>query len=396
MIKVAHVTTIAMSLRYLLLDQLRRLRQMGYNVVGISTPGPEIVALQDAQIQHIPVRMTRMISPLRDLLSLWQLYRVLRRERFTIVHAHTPKAGLLAPLAARLAGVPVVAKTTHGFYFHERTPAAWRAFYIAVERIGAACADVVFLVNREDVQTAVEEHICRPGQIRHLGAGIDTQRFDRTTLSTQLIEQTRLDLGLEPGAPVVGFIGRLVAEKGIIELLRAFQVVLRQEPRARLLIIGPLDPEKTDALTPEIASEYGVAHACIFTGMRQDMPELLALMNVFVLPSHREGLPLSLMEASAMGVPCIATDIRGCREVVFHERNGLLTPPRDVKALADAILRVLGDPQAASQMGQAGRQLALEQFDERLVFEKVQAEYARLLRAKGMTIPLKPATGLHG
>jgi glycosyltransferase involved in cell wall biosynthesis len=148
-----------------------------------------------------------------------------------------------------------------------------------------------------------------------------------------------------------------------------------------------MDHDKPDALTPEAAQGYGLGDACTFTGMRQDMPEFYALMDLFVLPSHRESFPRSPMEASAMGVPCIVTAVPGCRETVEHGRNGLLIPLGDVQAMAAAILELLTDRGKARRMGSEGRQLALERFDERLVFEKVKAEYARLLQEKGLPVP---------
>lgn len=386
-ITVAHITTKDMSLRYLLLNQLRSLQASGYIVTGISSSGPNVGAITSAGVQHIAVPITRNFTPLADLVSLWRLYRVMRRGRFTIVHTHTPKPGLLGQIAARLAGVPVVVNTLHGFYFHDYMPLLWRRFYILIEQIAARCSDTILSQNSEDIQTAIRERICPPGKIKYLGNGIDVRRFDRSALSAEVLADKRRELGLLPGQRVVGFVGRLVAEKGVLELLLAMQRVAHQIPDARLLLIGPVDAEKLDALKPAVAQTYGMEDVCIFTGTRQDMPELYALMDVFVLPSHREGFPRSPMEASAMGVPCVITDIRGCREAVQHEQNGLLVPLGDIEALAAAILRLLQQPDLAHRMGQTGRRIAEEKFDEQIVFAKVKAEYARLLQAKGLNVP---------
>ncbi len=152
-------------------------------------------------------------------------------------------------------------------------------------------------------------------------------------------------------------------------------------------MVGKVDEEKSDAVRPSIAKTYELDNVCIFTGLRQDMPELYALMDVLVLPSHREGFPRTPMEASAMGVPCIVTDIRGCREAVKSGENGLLVPLRDVTALTKAIHLLLSDEDLAKRLGQTGRRMAEEKFDEQLVFEKVKAEYAVLLNAKGLSVP---------
>jgi glycosyltransferase involved in cell wall biosynthesis len=373
-----------MSIRYLLLNQLQSISAEGYKVVGMSTAGPDVATIEAAGIRHIAVPMTRSFTPLADLVSLWRLYRVMRRERFTIVHTHNPKPGLIGQSAARLARVPIVINTLHGFYFHDHTPPFWRRFYIFTEKIAAWCSDVILSQNQEDMVTAVQEGICPTEKIKHLGNGIDVERFHRARIQPEALAQKRQELHLTAERPVVGFVGRLVAEKGILELLEAARLVLAQLPGLQFLIIGPIDKEKPDHLTPAVAEAYGVADACIFAGMRQDMPELYALMDLFVLPSHREGFPRSPMEASAMGVPCIVTDIRGCREAVEHEENGLLVPRQAPEALAQAIIALLTDREMARGMGERGRQMAEERFDERLVFAKVKGEYARLLREKGL------------
>jgi glycosyltransferase involved in cell wall biosynthesis len=279
-----------------------------------------------------------------------------------------------------------VINTLHGFYFHNHMAPAARRFYIQMEKIAARCSDVILSQNSEDIRTAIDEKICRPDQIRFLGNGINVIKFDRSKINPATLTHVRRDLGLPDDIQVIGFVGRLVAEKGILDLMQAARIVAASCRNVRFLIIGPYDNEKVDALSPKIADDYGVTDLCIFPGMRQDMPELYALMDIFVLPSYREGFPRSPMEASAMGVPCVLTDIRGCREAVIHGRNGLLVPLRDADALAAALLDLLTDRSKAQQFGSEGRRMALEQFDERLVFQRVKAEYSRLLQEKGLSI----------
>jgi glycosyltransferase involved in cell wall biosynthesis len=384
-VHIAHITTIDLSLSHLLLNQLRSIQSDGYNVTGISTPGPFVSVITKAGIRHIPVTMTRNLTPTTDLASLARLVRVIQSERFTIVHTHNPKPGLLGQLAARIAGVPIVVNTVHGFYFHDRMKPAWRSFYIMMEKIAARCSDIIFSQNSEDIQTALKEGICTADKIKFLGNGIDLQRFDRRRLKPEALKALRTEYGLRADRPVVGFVGRLVAEKGVVELMQAARQVLAVVPGVQFLIVGPIDSDKADALTSQIAQEHGIAEAVTFTGMQRDMPEFYALMDLFVLPSHREGFPRSPMEASAMGVPCIVTDIRGCREAVEHSQNGLLVPLGDVQALAGAIVDLLSNPQRAAELGRNGRRMAEERFDEQLVFARVKAEYARLLAEKGLS-----------
>lgn len=377
--RVAHVTTVDLSLRYLLLNQLERIRAEGYDVVGISADGPDVEEIEAHGIPHFAVPMNRRFTPLADLRALWALTRVMQRERFDVVHTHTPKAGLLGQLAARLSGVPVVVNTLHGFYFHEGTKPFPRRFYVWMERIAAKCSDSILSQNKEDIATAVAEGIASPEVLKWLGNGIDVARFDRRRVSDDVLRTLREDIGLDASAPVVGFVGRLVEEKGILDLLEAAKSVAAVVPNVQFLFIGPCDEEKPDALRPDVAERHGVAERCRFLGMRHDMPDLYALMDVLVLPSYREGFPRAPMEASAMGVPAVVTDIRGCREAVEPGVNGLLFPAGDSNALAGALIELLCDDERRGAMSVAGRAMAEDRFDEQKVFERVLEEYERLL-----------------
>jgi glycosyltransferase involved in cell wall biosynthesis len=243
--------------------------------------------------------------------------------------------------------------------------------------------------NREDIKTAIREGICDSSRIGYIGNGIDLGRFDHRRVSPLSIETRRTEFHIRTGDRVVGFVGRLVQDKGLLELFEAARMILEHEPRVRFLIIGQPDQDKPDALTPEDARKHGIFDSCIFAGQREDMPELYSLMDVFVLPSHREGFPRAPMEAGAMGVPCVLTDVRGCREVVEHNRNGLLVPLRNPPALAKAVIRLLTDKETATRMGKEAVRIAHERFDERVVFDKIKVQYARLITAKGFQLPSK-------
>ena len=388
-IKIAHITTVDISLHYLLLNQLLSIRQAGYQVVGISSPGPEIPVIEAAGIRHIPVSMTRNFTPLADLVSLFRLYRVMRRERFDIVHTHNPKPGLLGQLAARMARVPIVVNTLHGFYFHDYMHPLWRRFYITMEKIAAHCSDVILSQNSEDLETAIEEKICRPEKIMRLGNGIDLTRFDPDHISFADMQQKRVEIGLAKDVQVVGFVGRLAGKrKGFLDFLAAGQRIVKQAPNVRFLIVGDADYSKPDAVQPAAAKNFGIEDHCIFLGQRpnQELPVLYALMDVLVLPSLFEGIPRAVMEASAMGVPAVATNVKGNREAIEHDSNGLLVPLGDIRSLADAVAGLLTNREKARYMGQAGYDIARERFDERLVFETVKAQYAHLLQEKGLSM----------
>jgi len=382
---IAHVTTIDASLYALLSKQLVFLQNAGYQVTGISTPGNYLEEIAELNIRHIPVRMARGIAPLQDLRSLWRLYQVFRRERFTIVHTHNPKPGLIGQMAARLAGVPIIINTLHGFYFHEHMRPVVRRFFILLEMLAACFSDLILSQNQEDIDTAINERICSAEKIRHLGNGIDLSVFDPSRISTEDAMKKRVELSLPADAPVVGFVGRLSARrKGFLDFLAAARRLHEQCPDARFLIVGIPDRGRPDSVDPETAAEYDIADVCLFLGWQDNnrLPLLYSIMDVIVLPSLFEGIPRVVMEAAAMKTPAIVTNVKGNREAVMHGINGLLVPLGDSKALAEAMYCLVTDPERARLMGEEGRRIALEKFDERLVCKKTLAEYQRLLTTK--------------
>jgi glycosyltransferase involved in cell wall biosynthesis len=381
-VKVAHIATSAMSIRHLLRNQVRALEAAGYEVTCLSAPGPELEDL--GGVRHIPVPMTRRVTPWADGLALGRLFRVLRRERFTVVHTHTPKAGLLGQYAAALARVPLRVHTIHGLYYPGHMKPRRRWAYTLLERATMFFSDLNLSQNEEDVPVAVAEKICAPERIEWIGNGIDLEEFDPALQTAERRLRTRRALGLGPGHKVVGMVARFIAEKGCLEVLRAAQVVRRQLPEARFLFIGPAEPWKRDGLDPGLIVRMGLADVALFLGRRTDMPDLYAAMDVLALPSHREGFPRAPMEAAAMGVPAVVTNVRGCRQAVEDGVTGHLVPLRDPQALAEALLDLLSQDDRRRAWGRAARAKARAEFDERRVFSRVLAAYDRLLAGRGL------------
>ena len=350
-------------------------------MTAISGGGDDLDAVHAQGIRHLQVPLTRRMNPIGDLIATWSMWRLFRRERFTIVHTHQPKPGLFGQIAARLAGIPIVVNTVHGFMFTERTSAGRRRLWVLLERLAARCSDRLLCVSAEDADTAVRERICPSDRVVHIGGGIDVRRFSRDAIDDSRLVALRSELGVAPGQRVIGFVGRLVREKGIPELLEAFAAVQADVADAVLLLIGPDDPDKGDAIPRRGFTASAVEGRIRFAGYRHDMPELYALMEVFVLPSHREGLPQTLMEAAAMGVPAVATNVRGCREVVADGETGLIVPPHDPAALATALRRLLDDGELASRLGRNASTRARARYDEQAVFSRLQNLYLELSRA---------------
>jgi glycosyltransferase involved in cell wall biosynthesis len=369
-----------MTIRFLLRDCLRYLDDKGYEVAAVCSPGSWLDEVGGEGIPAYAVPMNRHVSPLADLQALTALAALFRRQHFDIVHTHTPKANLLGRLAAYLSGVPVICGTEHGFYFYGMSGLR-RRFHRFWSECGTWCSDVTFLVNQEDLETARRERIVSPHKVRFLegGTGVDLDRFRARGSRAE----ARKNLGFWNDTPVVGIVARLTREKGYPEFLQAAAVVREQCPSTRFLSIGPSDAADLGEFR-ELASQLGISRAVEFLGMRVDVPTLYEAMDIVVLPSHREGMPTTLMEAAAMGRPVVATDIRGCRDVVSHGETGLLVPPRNPKALATAITSLLSDPERRRTMGLAARRRAERLFDQRKVFSQVEAVYRQLLEQKGL------------
>jgi glycosyltransferase involved in cell wall biosynthesis len=385
--KLLHVTTVDLSLDVLLGYQLRRFAAAGFEVVGVSAPGTHVAALEADAIRHVPVeRLTRTWGPAADLGALAELRRVFRRERPAIVHTHNPKSGVLGRVAARGARVPVIVNTVHGLYEPEGMSSARRFAVTRAERWSMRLSHHELFQSQEDLDRARSARMVPAGRASWLGNGVDLGRFDPARVDAGAVARLRAAWG---GAPVVGAVGRLVAEKGYPELFEAWRAVRRIHHDAVLVVVGPDEPDKDDRLDPELVRRAVADGVHVHgEGRHEEMPALYAAFDLVVLASHREGMPRSAIEASAMGRPVVATDIRGCREVVDDGVTGELVPVRDPAALAEAIGCLLRDRARAAARGMAGRARAIDRFDEGAVVERTLQVYRRLLSRRGIAPPV--------
>jgi glycosyltransferase involved in cell wall biosynthesis/GNAT superfamily N-acetyltransferase len=376
-VKVVHLTTVDSTLWFMLFRQLRAVVDAGGEAVGVSSPGPWAARLGEGGIRHVALASsTRSMSLRSDLRAARELWHILRSEKPDILHTHNPKPGLYGRVLGRLAGVPLVINTVHGLYATERDSPAKRALVYGLEAIASRFSDMELIQSAEDLKFMTRWRLSRPHRTRFLGNGVDIGRFDPNRFPHGFGAAKRADLGISPEVVVVGIVARLVAEKGYPELLAAMQ---RLGPNYLLLAAGPEDPQKKDALNRQSLAREGV----LFLGHRDDVEELYAAMDMFVLPSHREGFPRAAMEAASSGLSIVATDVRGCREVVENGVSGLLVPVMDPEALATAIARLGKDPGLRKSMGRAGRAKALAEFDEEQLVARVIAAYRRAARHKG-------------
>lgn len=381
----------------------RALMQIGCQVWVLCLD--DVVAQRFAQAGAQVVRCNvwrREINPLHDLLSLGRLYWLCRRERFDLVVTHTSKGGFLGRIAARLAGVPRVIHTAHGFAWHGFTSAATTLFqiaspalrfYVTLERIAAHFCDLIISVNHEDRLDAVKRGVVPPEKIVTVLNGIDMARF-----SVVRSPGLRQQLAKEREGFVIGAVGRLAPQKGFEYLIQAMPDVLSHYPDCRLVLVGegPLE-----AQLKTLAHSLKVADRCEFLGFRSDIPALLACFDVFAQPSRWEGLSITLLEAMAAARPIVATDIKGNRELVAHGVDGLLAASADSQALANAIIELLQDRKRAETMGARAREKVGQHFSQAAMIEntlrwyglKLDGQAAQAYQASlSATLP-EPAAG---
>lgn len=379
--KLLHVTTVPSTLRFLE-GQSTRLREEGIEVQLLSSPGEELEEIARREgVLSAGVEMSRSISPVLDLVSLVRLVRTLRKIRPDILHAHTPKAGLLATTAGRLTGVPVCIYQIHGLRY-TTTTGLRRLLLTSAERVACLLAQQVLSVSPSILETAEYDRIIRPGKGAVIGSGtingVDVAAFDPAP-HLAAASAARSQLGIPAEAPVVGFIGRLVADKGIEELAEAWRTVRERTPRAHLLLVG--EAEDGDPVPPGAMQALAEDPTVHFAGQRADVRPLLAAMTVLTLPSYREGFGQTLLEASAMGVATVGSDIPGIRDAIVDGDTGLLVPAKDAGALAACLIKLLEDPDMCTRLGRAGRRRALAEFDRETVRELFLAHYLRSVPA---------------
>ncbi len=371
--KICFVVAVDITLNFLLLSQMKFFQNKGYRVFAVCSPGKWIESIEKEGIEIKKITIKRKaLSPFSDLISIVKLFFYFKKEKFDAVFTFTPKPGLLGQLAAKMAQVPVIANTIFGYYFHEKTPYLKRKFFIFIEKIAGKCSDMIFFRNKEDFEISKKEHIVKNGLAQYIGDGIDITKYNPVRFSEEFIKEKKKKLGIGEEKSVIGIVARLVKEKGYIELFEAFKSVLKKFPNAVLLVVGTADLQKKDSISPDIVKNFGIEKDVIFLGERTDVVELYSIMDIFVLPSHREGFPHSVMEASAMAKPVITTDVRGCRSAVNNTITGIIVPPKNSRALADALMYILSNPDIAKKMGERGRIKAKKEFDERILFDKMQ------------------------
>jgi glycosyltransferase involved in cell wall biosynthesis len=350
-----------------------------FEVEVLSGPqtGSEGSLIQEMRSLEIPLsilpELRREISPVRDLLALVKMVRFMRENHYSIVHTHSSKAGILGRLAAKLAGVPVVIHTVHGWSFHEYMPHWQRWFYIRMERLIASMTDTFILVAESDRQKGIQEGIGTPDQYHLIRSAIPIEEFDPEKYNREAVRKA---LGIASDAPVLGFIGRFSPQKNPLAWVRIAAIVANRLPACRFLLVGggPLRPQVESAV-----SRLGLAERTVFGGLRRDIPSMLAGMDVLLMTSAWEGLPRVIPQALCERVPVVASRVDGIAEAILDGETGFLRQLDDESGLAEACLSLLENNELRKTMGQRGREFASSHFNLRDMVLRLQELYLALL-----------------
>jgi glycosyltransferase involved in cell wall biosynthesis len=386
-VRVVNIVTSSLTVRFLE-GQPEYFKRRGFEFTVVSSPGEELSKALREGVHTVVVPMAREISLWKDMVSLWRLWRLISRLRPAITNVATPKAGLLAGVAAWACRVPCRYYTVLGLRCETATGLK-RWLLLLTERIACLCAHRVICVSESLRQKAIELGILEAGRTVVLAAGsyagVHPKRFSPGVEVSRRAGRLRRELGIPEEAPVVGFVGRLTRDKGITELVEAYAELRKRSPELRLLLVG--DMEEGDPLPLEIRRYAETEPRIIRTGFVQDPAPYYHVMDVLAFPTHREGFGNVVLEANAAGKPVVAARSTGVVDSVVDGVTGILVPARDARALAAALQLVLDDQSLAAALGSAGRERVLREFQQERVWDAIVQEYLQLIQAKGLFIP---------
>ncbi|PKQ44070.1 glycosyltransferase family 4 protein [Confluentibacter flavum] len=381
--KIIRSATVSGSLSSLLQGQLRYMSQY-FDVIAVASNGKNNELLKVSEQEGIPtyaVEMTRKITPFKDLVAVWKLYRLFKKEKPFIVHSHTPKAGTLSMIAAKWASIPHRLHTIAGLPLVEATGFK-RIILNTVEKVTYACATKIYPNSYGLVDIILENKFTSKEKLKVIANGssngIDTSFFDPTLYTDNTTKlKFRAELGISNNDFVFIYVGRLVTDKGINELIIAFNKLYKQYNTIKLLLVGPyekaLDPLKIDTI--EIINHNS---NIISTGWVKDVRPYYSIANVLTFPSYREGFPNVVMQAAAMQLPCIVTNINGCNEIIKHNEYGIIIPIKDEVALYDAMIHVFNNQSKYKSMGINSRKHIQSYFERKVVWKAILDEYTQL------------------
>lgn len=381
--KLIRITTVPISLEKLLEGQLEFMNDF-YDVVAVSSNEKELKILGEKQnIRVFPIEMTRKITPFQDIKALFNLYKFLKKEQPFIVHTHTPKAGIVGMLAAKFAGVPNRLHTVAGMPLLEAVGMK-RNLLNFVERITYSCATKVYPNSIGLKKIILECKFADKEKLKVIGNGssngINTEKFSKDAISVLERNVLKEKSQIKEDDFVFIFVGRLVADKGINELVRAFEMIYKSHKNVKLLLVGNFEPD-LDPLLPAIIDSIKKHPSIIEVGYQNDVRPYFAIANVLVFPSYREGFPNVVMQAGAMGLPSIVTNINGCNEIIIEGENGWIIPVKNSKSIEKAMKSCLVKEDSFIFAKKNARRMIKDRYQQNQVWETILKEY-RILEKK--------------
>ena len=385
--KLIRITTVPLSLKVLLKGQLRFMASNGFDVKGVSSEGEELREVHENEgIAVEAITMSRKITPFQDLKSLWEMWNFLRKEKPQIVHTHTPKAGIIGMLAARLAGVPHRLHTVAGLPLMEATGTK-RKILNFVEKLTYSSATMVYPNSKGLYDFILQNNFTQSNKLKIIANGssngIDTVFFSPDQVTETERVTLREKLNIQPDDFVFVFVGRIVSDKGINELIKAFselQTVENKPAGIKLLLVGGLEND-LDPLNSETLAEINQNKDIISVGFQQDVRSFFAIADALVFPSYREGFPNVVMQAGAMGLPSIVSDINGCNEIIIEGENGLIIPPKNVEKLKEKMLTLAKDKNLYTKLKGNSRRMIENRYEQSVVWNALLEEYEGLLQS---------------
>ena len=385
--KLIRITTVPLSLKVLLKGQLRFMASNGFDVKGVSSEGEELREVHENEgIAVEAITMSRKITPFQDLKSLWEMWNFLRKEKPQIVHTHTPKAGIIGMLAARLAGVPYRLHTVAGLPLMEATGTK-RKILNFVEKLTYSSATRVYPNSKGLYDFILQNNFTQSNKLKIIANGssngIDTTFFSPDQVTEIEKVTLREKLNIQPDDFVFVFVGRIVSDKGINELIKAFselQTVENKPAGIKLLLVGGLEND-LDPLNPETLAEINQNKDIISVGFQQDVRSFFAIADALVFPSYREGFPNVVMQAGAMGLPSIVSDINGCNEIIIEGENGLIIPSKNVEKLKEKMLTLAKDKNLYTKLKGNSRRMIESRYEQSVVWKALLEEYEGLLQS---------------
>lgn len=381
--KLLRITTVPISLKLLLKGQHRFMSENGFDVMGVSSKGNELEDVhREEGIPVVALEMTRTISPLKDLKSLWDFYNLCKKEKPLIVHSHTPKAGIIGMLGAKLARVPYRLHTVAGLPLMEAAGLK-RKILDAVEIITYNCATKVYPNSKGLYDFILENGFADKTKLKVIcqgsSNGIDTSFFSPAQINESEKQRLKKELNINSTDFVFIFVGRLVSDKGINELVTAFSKL--HAPNSKLLLVGSVETE-LDPLQKETLEEMESNPNIISVGFQKDVRPYFSISDALAFPSYREGFPNVVMQAGAMGLPCIVTDINGCNEIIIEDENGSIVPVKNMDRLHQSMQRMIDDKDFYANLQDKARPMIQSRYEQSMVWEAILKEYQTLLKDK--------------